>query len=106
MKKKGMAKGGYRGGVKKMSKGGAAGGAPRRMVADPAVEELNPGKIVDVTEMAMGGFVDDKMVNRMMGGGRPKGMAKGGAVGGVRRRSKGGSAGGLTAAIRRVKGGK
>jgi hypothetical protein len=32
--------------------------------------------------MAMGGFVDDKMVNRMMGGGRPKGMAKGGYRGG------------------------
>ena len=78
MKKKGYAKGG----VKRMSKGGAAGGAPRRMVADPAVEELNPGKTVDVSEMAMGGFVDDKMVNRMMGGGRPKGMAKGGYRGG------------------------
>lgn len=78
MKKKGYAKGG----VKRMSKGGAAGGAPRRMVADPAVEELNPGKMVDVSEMAMGGFVDDKMVNRMMGGGRPKGMAKGGYRGG------------------------
>jgi len=78
MKKKGYAKGG----VKRMSKGGAAGGAPRRMVSDPAVEELNPGKTVDVSEMAMGGFVDDKMVNRMMGGGRPKGMAKGGYRGG------------------------
>lgn len=70
MKKKGYAKGG----VKKMSKGGAAGGV--------MAEELNPGKTVDVTEMAMGGFVDDKMVNRMMGGGRPKGMAKGGYRGG------------------------
>ena len=86
MKKKGMAKGGYRGGVKKMKKGGAAGGV--------AVEELNPGKTMDVTGMAMGGMVDDKMVNRMMGGGRPKGMAKGGA------------AGGLNAAIKRVKANK
>ena len=72
MKKKGMAKGGSRGGV----------------------EELNPGKTVDVTEMANGGYVDDKMVNRMMGGGRPKGMAKGGAMGG------------LNSAIKRVKAGK
>ena len=45
-------------------------------------EELNPGKTVDVTEMANGGFMNDKMVNRMMGGGRPKGMAKGGYRGG------------------------
>tara|TARA_R100001224_G_scaffold64223_1_gene38450 strand:- start:253 stop:549 length:297 start_codon:yes stop_codon:yes gene_type:complete len=97
MKKKGMAKGGYRGGVKKMKKGGAAGGM---------VEELNPGKTMDVTQMAMGGMVDDKMVNRMMGGGRPKGMAKGGAMGGVRRRAKGGAAGGLNAAIKRVKANK
>jgi len=82
MKKKGMAKGGAKGGVRRMSKGGAAGGAPRRMVPDPVVEELNPGKTVDVSEMALGGFVDDKMVNRMMGGGRPKGMAKGGYRGG------------------------
>ncbi len=37
MKKKGMAKGGYRGGVKKMKKGGAAGGV---------AEELNPGKTI------------------------------------------------------------
>ena len=98
MKKKGMAKGGYRGGVKKMAKGGAAGGV--------AVEELNPGKTMDVTEMAMGGMVDEKMVNRMMGGGRPKGMAKGGAMGGVKRRAKGGAAGGLNAAIKRVKANK
>ena len=86
MKKKGMAKGGYRGGVKKMKKGGAAGGV--------AVEELNPGKIMDVTGMAMGGMVDEKAVGRMMGGGHPKGMAKGGA------------AGGLNAAIKRVKANK
>lgn len=85
MKKKGMAKGGYRGGVKKMKKGGAAGGV------DVNVEELNPGKIVDVTAMATGGYMDDKAVSKMMGGGRPKGMAKGGAVGG------------LNAAIKRVK---
>ena len=43
MKKKGMAKGGYRGGVKKMKKGGAAGGA------EINVEELNPGKMVEGT---------------------------------------------------------
>ena len=71
MKKKGMAKGGYRGGVKKMKKGGAAGGV--------AVEELNPGKTMDVTGMAMGG---------------------------VKRRAKGGAAGGLNAAIKRVKANK
>ena len=94
MKKKGYAKGG----VKRMAKGGAAGGV--------MAEELNPGKTVDVTEMAMGGPADEKMVARMMGGGRPKAMAKGGAAGGVRRRSKGGSAGGLNAAIKRVKAGK
>ncbi len=82
MKKKGYAKGG----VKKMAKGGAAGGV--------MAEELNPGKIVDVSAMAMGGPADEKMVARMMGGGRPKGMAKGGA------------AGGLNAAIKRVKAGK
>lgn len=34
-----------------------------------AIEELNPGKSVDVTEMAMGGYMDDKMVKKMMGGG-------------------------------------
>tara|TARA_B100001248_G_scaffold122944_1_gene92176 strand:- start:3694 stop:3999 length:306 start_codon:yes stop_codon:yes gene_type:complete len=100
MKKKGMAKGGYRGGVKKMKKGGAAGGA------EINVEELNPGKMVDVTAMATGGYMDDKAVSRMMGGGRPKGMAKGGAMGGVKKRSKGGSAGGLNAAIKRVKANK
>jgi hypothetical protein len=33
------------------------------------IEELNPGKSIDVTEMAMGGYMDDKMVKRMMGGG-------------------------------------
>ena len=88
MKKKGMAKGGYRGGVKKMKKGGAAGGA------EINVEELNPGKTVDVTAMATGGYMDDKAVSKMMGGGRPKGMAKGGAVGG------------LNAAIKRVKANK
>ena len=44
--------------------------------------------------------------SRMMGGGRPKGMAKGGAMGGVKKRSKGGSAGGLNAAIKRVKANK
>ena len=82
MKKKGMAKGG----VRRMSKGGAAGGirsgAPRRMVPDPAVEELNPGKITDVTMMAGGGYMEEKAVMKMMGGGRPKGMAKGGYAGG------------------------
>jgi len=98
MKKKGMAKGGYRGGVRKRAKGGAAGGV--------MAEELNPGKIVDVSSMAMGGPVDEGMVNKMMGGGRPKGMAKGGPTGGIRRRAKGGSAGGLNSAIKRVKAGK
>ncbi len=75
MKKKGMAKGG----IRRMSKGGAAGG---RMVPDPAVEELNPGKVIDVTMMADGGFMEEKAVMKMMGGGRPKGMAKGGYAGG------------------------
>ena len=41
MKKKGMAKGGYRGGVKKMKKGGAMGGV---------AEELNPGKTMEIPE--------------------------------------------------------
>ncbi len=94
MKKKGMAKGGMRGGVNRRAKGGAAGGV--------VVEELNPGKTMDVTGMAMGGMVDEKAVGRMMGGGRPKGMAKGGAMGGVKRRSKGGAMGGVK---RRSKGG-
>ena len=37
---------------------------------------------------------------------KKKGMAKGGYRGGVRKRAKGGSAGGLNAAIKRVKAGK
>lgn len=63
-------------GKKKMQKmmsgglsGGSRSGAPQRMVPDPVVEDLNPGKSVDVTEMAMGGYMDDKMVKKMMGGG-------------------------------------
>lgn len=37
--------------------------------AEAIIEQLNPGKSVDVTEMAMGGYMDDKMVKKMMGGG-------------------------------------
>jgi len=37
--------------------------------AQEIIEELNPGKSIDVTEMAMGGYMDDKMVKKMMGGG-------------------------------------
>lgn len=37
--------------------------------AQEAIEQLNPGKSIDVTEMAMGGYMDDKMVKKMMGGG-------------------------------------
>ena len=37
---------------------------------------------------------------------KKKGMAKGGAMGGVKRRAKGGAAGGLNSAIKRVKAGK
>jgi hypothetical protein len=37
--------------------------------AQEVIEELNPGKSIDVTEMAMGGYMDDKMVKKMMGGG-------------------------------------
>ena len=117
-----MAKGGYRGGVRRRSEGGSESNDAAKKLAESretgkltsrdiaaakeAIEELNPGKTVDVTEMANGGFMNDKMVNRMMGGGRPKGMAKGGAMGGVKRRAKGGSAGGLNSAIKRVKAGK
>ena len=89
-----------------MAKGGRRGGKIQKMMNGGMAEELNPGKTVDVTEMANGGFMNDKMVNRMMGGGRPKGMAKGGAMGGVKRRAKGGAAGGLNSAIKRVKAGK
>ena len=32
------------------------------------IEELNPGKSVDVTEMAMGGFMDGEIEKKMMGG--------------------------------------
>ena len=31
-------------------------------------EELNPGKSVDVTEMAMGGYMDGEIEKKMMGG--------------------------------------
>ena len=48
---------------------GNPSGKPKRMVADPArTEELNPGKLVDVTEMAMGGYMDNKVAEKMMGG--------------------------------------
>ena len=58
---------------KKMGSGGYGGGnpsgKPRRMVSDPAAaEELNPGKTVDVSEMAMGGYMDDEVAEKMMGG--------------------------------------
>lgn len=59
--------------IQKMTAGGLSGGsrsgAPKRMVSDPVIEDLNPGKSVDVTEMSMGGYMDDKMVKKMMGGG-------------------------------------
>tara|TARA_R110001583_G_scaffold65352_2_gene188900 strand:+ start:763 stop:1044 length:282 start_codon:yes stop_codon:yes gene_type:complete len=32
------------------------------------IEELNPGKSVDVTEMAMGGYMDGEIEKKMMGG--------------------------------------
>lgn len=34
----------------------------------PMTEELNPGKSVDVTEMAMGGYMDGEIEKKMMGG--------------------------------------
>tara|TARA_R100001460_G_scaffold1862_7_gene6648 strand:+ start:25444 stop:25692 length:249 start_codon:yes stop_codon:yes gene_type:complete len=34
----------------------------------PTAEELNPGKSVDVTEMAMGGYMDGEIEKKMMGG--------------------------------------
>jgi len=37
--------------------------------AEAVIEQLNPGKSIDVTEMAMGGYMDDMMVKKMMGGG-------------------------------------
>jgi len=40
--------------------------------AQVVIEELNPGKSIDVTEMAMGGYMDDMMVKKMMGGGYMK----------------------------------
>ena len=60
-------------GVKGMMRGGLSGGnpsgRPRRMVADPAlIKPLNPGKLIDVTEMAKGGFMDEEIEKRMMGG--------------------------------------
>lgn len=58
--------------VKKMQSGGNPSGKPRRMVPDPVVEDLNPGKSVDVTEMAKGGYMDDKAIMKMMGGGYAK----------------------------------
>jgi hypothetical protein len=60
-------------GVKGMMRGGLSGGnpsgPPRRMVPDPAlITPLNPGKLMDVTEMAKGGFMDEEIEKRMMGG--------------------------------------
>ncbi len=60
-------------GVKGMMRGGLSGGnpsgPPRRMVPDPAlITPLNPGKLMDVTEMAKGGFMDEEIERRMMGG--------------------------------------
>lgn len=59
--------------TKKMMGGGYGGGnpsgKPKRMVPDPArAQELNPGKIVDVTEMSKGGYMDDDVAEKMMGG--------------------------------------
>jgi hypothetical protein len=45
------------------------GGSPTRMVPDPVIEALNPGKSIDVTKMAKGGYMDEKAVMRMMCGG-------------------------------------
>ena len=58
---------------KKMMGGGYGGGnpsgKPKRMVPDPTMtEELNPGKLVDVSEMAKGGYMDNEVAEKMMGG--------------------------------------
>ena len=72
----------------KKTSGGNRSGKPRRMVPDPtyafassretgkltskdleaAAVVLNPGKTVDVSEMAMGGYMDDEVAEKMMGG--------------------------------------
>lgn len=59
--------------VKKMMGGGYGGGnpsgKPKRMVPDvDLVETLNPGKTMDVTEMAMGGYMADEVAEKAMGG--------------------------------------
>jgi len=59
-------------GVQGMNKGGLSGGnpsgAPKRMVPDPAISVVNPGKNVDVTLMAKGGYMDEEVEKMMMGG--------------------------------------
>ena len=59
-------------GVQGMSRGGLSGGnpsgAPKRMVPDPAISVVNPGKNVDVTLMAKGGYMDEEVEKMMMGG--------------------------------------
>ena len=59
-------------GVQGMKRGGLSGGnpsgAPKRMVPDPAISVVNPGKNVDVTLMAKGGYMDEEVEKMMMGG--------------------------------------
>ena len=59
-------------GVQGMKRGGLSGGnpsgAPKRMVPDPAISVVNPGKNVDVTLMAKGGDMDEEVEKMMMGG--------------------------------------
>ena len=38
------------------------------MISDYLIKPLNPGKLIDVTEMAKGGFMDEEIEKRMMGG--------------------------------------
>ena len=59
-------------GVQDMKRGGLSGGnpsgAPKRMVPDPAISVVNPGKNVDVTLMAKGGYMDEEVEKMMMCG--------------------------------------
>ena len=59
-------------GVQGMKRGGLSGGnpsgAPKRMVPDPAISVVNPGKNVDVTLMAKGGYMDEEVEKMMRGG--------------------------------------
>ena len=59
-------------GVQGMRRGGLSGGnpsgAPKRMVPDPAISVVNPGKNIDVTLMAKGGYMDEEVEKMMMGG--------------------------------------